>query len=362
MEWFTTFPVPLQSAFVGAAASIIVIFLRDLILKFWQEHRAHRASTAAIFRKYAEPLASAARSLLWRLHEVFYIEGRGAFLKGEEPVTPFEDYKRVSTMYRLAALLGWIRALRRELSFFKVERRKQLASLNSAIHSLESALADGPHVELQGLEALASLWSLELPPSKESRLIVAIALARAVMRRLHAAGAPLAMDCSDEEQIELCREAATLMTGHLNANPVPVDVLAETRARAVQQLSIRESWLYRDWPAGIGDLMIQNAPGGERAFEVIGFSKFEAMVLNGTDEQKRWIARLHAILVKMDVSVADRFDARVGQLRRTLLGTAAIVKALAAVRSRHPVVDETSMQVANKVLLGNGPSEPGGQE
>src|SRR5215216_2195219 len=63
----------------------------------------------------------------------------------------------------MVVLLGWIRAFRRELSFFTVDDRTRLQDLEDAIAELESALADGQDVEILRVEGLAKLWGLKLP-------------------------------------------------------------------------------------------------------------------------------------------------------------------------------------------------------
>ena len=61
-------------------------------------------------------LAADAVNLLWRLDEILFKQ-RGQYLSENAPPTPFNQYKLISTCYRIAAILGWIRAIRLEQSY-----------------------------------------------------------------------------------------------------------------------------------------------------------------------------------------------------------------------------------------------------
>ena len=119
---------------------------------------------------------------------------------------------------------------------------------------------------------------------------------------------------------------------------------------AIQELSRKESWLYRDWQAGIGDLMIIKIDHSARNFAVIGFKEFETFILSGTDEQKRWVDRLNKLFDNLDVSGADRYDARVQQLWNTMVATAKLVKTLAKVKTRQHIVSKDTICIADKIL------------
>ncbi|MHC4518695.1 MAG: hypothetical protein ACYTAS_08920, partial [Planctomycetota bacterium] len=116
------------------------------------------------------------------------------------------------------------------------------------------------------------------------------------------------------------------------------------------QISIRESWLYRDWQAGIGDLMIAKTSSGQRNFEVVGYKDFESMVLAGKKEEERWLARLKGTLDDLDVSGADEFDARVNQLRTTMIANAKLIRALAQVKTRQHLVSDKTLRIADEIL------------
>lgn len=202
LKWFSGLSIQVQAALIGATVTLLGILVRDLVFRLWHERWQRRKSQFEIFRRYADPLISSASSLLWRLYEFFYIKGRCDYLKN--PMREFEKYKKISTLYRIARLLGWICAYRRELSFLEVSKKKQLDSINKAIESLEAALADGPHIELEKLKGIASLWDIKLPNKKQEISAIAIALNNIIMRKLEAGKVSLATKLQKVEQQELC--------------------------------------------------------------------------------------------------------------------------------------------------------------
>lgn len=348
MSWFTTLPVQVQAAVIAAAVTLVGILARDVVFRFLQESRETRKSELEIFRRYADPLASAASSVLWRLNEIFSQRGRGDYLTS--PVTEFEQYKRISTSYRLAALLGWIRAFRRELSFLEVRSRRQLAALKAAIRSLESALADGPHIELRRLEDLAELWDFSLPDNREERVALAIALNNIIKPKLHSQNVHVAGLLPEKDKKQLCLDVAELLGKELGIASLTPEFIGETTARAIQRMTINEAWIYRDWQAAIGDLMIKKVDYGGRAFEAVGFGDFERMWHRGGEEEMVWIDRLNKTFDCVDVSAEERLDARIQQLRRTMRSTAQLVIALAEIQPRRDVLLENTLKLARQVL------------
>jgi len=96
----------LIAALVGAIANIFTGLVRDFGAKAWFDRRDVQRSSDEVFRRYAEPLASATTSLYWRLKEILARDGRASFLTSVEPRTEFDQYKLLSTYFRLAATLG----------------------------------------------------------------------------------------------------------------------------------------------------------------------------------------------------------------------------------------------------------------
>lgn len=136
-NWLSALDARLQTGIIAAAVTLIGILLKDLVINRLQERRHTRQSVLSVYRSYADPLTSAATHLLWRLNEIFYKESY--YLKPEGEPTEFERYKQISTLYRMASLLGWIQAYRRELAFLPEAAPGKLRPLREAITDFEEA-------------------------------------------------------------------------------------------------------------------------------------------------------------------------------------------------------------------------------
>jgi hypothetical protein len=342
--------VSLETAAIAAIGALFGVILKDLIFKLWDENRTKKETLRAVYARYAEPLSLATVSLLWRLHEALEQPGRGRFLKivGVPPTTnkysTYGAYKKLSTLYRLAALLGLIRACRREFSYLKVAESEAHGPIQEAINSFERALADGPAVAIERLVKLCSIWGLEQAISDEICQYLAVDLEIAIdefFQYLNVDEVSLLSDC---QKLQLVSRAAKVITSSLKLQDIPQDVIEQSWARAIQIVDFKEAWIYRDWQSAIGDLMLLKIDGAERRFEVVGFSEFESMCTDGTDVQKKWIIRLSAVLDGIDLSWKDPYDHRPSQLGAVLHATACLALALS------PCVDERNISEQSRSL------------
>lgn len=171
MSWFKHLPPAAQAAVIAGGVAIATALVTaistatNLVLKARLDRRAaaaeDRGLRRALYRKYADPLTSAAESLYWRLHEIFE-DGRSGYLAPGGGRTRFEHYKASSTRYRLACLLGWMTALQKELTLCNAQPDTSVAAMRKALANLEHALAEGGHIEEYKAGRLAELWGLEL--------------------------------------------------------------------------------------------------------------------------------------------------------------------------------------------------------
>ncbi len=350
MSWIDINDVRIQAAIIAAGVTLLGIFLRDFFFSLLKDRRESRKNTFVIYQNYADPLLSTATKLLWRFNEIFNLEGRGSFLRGKESNTKYDDYKRKSTLYRLGSLIGWIRAYKRELSFLRIQNRRKYKSFDSAINEFESSLADGPHVETQRLKSLTRLWNIELPEDEKAIVIIGVAIEKIIKKTIFELEKNSALEISLKNQNELCLKVSNEICNFLKINPLSKEIVLETRAQAIQQIAIKESWLYRDWQEGIGDLMIHEINADARRFEVVGYRKFEKILISGSDEEQRWINRLNNVIEDLDVTGADRFDARLMQLRKTFRSIAKLVIALSKVKIGNNISSDDTIELCEKVV------------
>lgn len=350
IDWLTSLDVQIQTGLIAAVATLIGIALKDFVLQKVEERNKAKRLALDVYRNYADPIASAASSLFWRLREILVNEGRGSFLKTSGSDTQFDRYKYESTLYRLAAMIAWLRAYRRELTFFSLSDADKLSSLRDSINSFEKALSDGDKVEVQRVRSISELWDIPLPSDKSELSAVGVAVEQVLKSELHANNADLASSLNEGVQMRLCRSVADTLTSRMRIDPIEDKIVQETLHRAVLSLSIREAWVYRDFQSGIGDLMIQRVSGGARQYEVIGFGDFEDILLSGEEKNSRWISRLNRIVDRLDVSGADRYDARVQLLEETFLSTIRLLCVLAQIDPRRGSVAPDALAEGERLL------------
>jgi hypothetical protein len=283
-----------------AGAVSATIFIGGEIFK-WMYRRADRAESAQrVYRKYADPIHVTTNGLLWRMKEIFDGSGAGYYLVGKEHHAPFEHYKAVSTLYRLAALLGWIRALRRELFFLPDHRPKQMRKFENALSSVSSLLADGTYMEVARVNSLVALLHSGAATTSDKVSEAGTRLDYEIDRKLLLLKASSLQELSDSDAKEVVLMADQLVSAELGLPQVTEEVFDREWRKCFDLLAAREVWIYRDWQAAIGDVMLDEASGGDRKYEVIGFREFEEMSATGSWEERKWLRRLNALFEEFD--------------------------------------------------------------
>ncbi len=342
----------LIAALVGLAGIAIGLVGRDVVMalvltrkKRVQELDDRTESRAyshrELVRRYADPLLQAVRSLRSRLDEI--ISGNQAsYLLTSSPKNHFVEYKRISTLYRFAALLGWIRAFRRERSYLDPEQVVDQADM--FIDNIASALADGQHVEELRLDELANLWRIPDDRVGDKGLRASLGseidsiLQTFVDDRSILSAADLELS-KKQEVVRKCAEAIRVAC-HVE---IPSALVDATVPQASTILGIREAYIYRDWQSAIGDMMIVELSGGMRRFEVLGFAAFEEKYqqsrnLTSDNYERRWFDRIEMPFHDLDMKVSGIFDARRGQLKSLHKGLLELEAHLASKRA-HPTSD-----------------------
>jgi len=331
-------------AVIGAATAVAVMIVRDLGLKILEEHRLRRRSADQVFRRYLAPLACAVVALMYRFRE-FLGETRYGYFRPEANASAsrFDNYKRVSTYYRVAAVLGWIRAIRRELSYQDLTVHKY-KELNDVVRRFEDNLADGQDVEIDGLRGLCGLWGLPVP---EDASHVAAKVSLYTTRLVHSRSCEVATELDASAQIELLRAVWQMLAN----GDAPDSTLEETQEAAVRRLATRQAWLYRDWQAAIGDMVLKALDTNPRAFDVMGFLEFEDAA--NDDQRKVWVSRIAAIFECLDLEAGNKqFDARPMTLKTAMGLLAEMVLHLAAMRQTKGIIAESTVLDARRILAG----------
>jgi hypothetical protein len=294
------------------------------------------ARSALAVRANAEPLAAAATDLLWRLKEITQ-DGSGYYIAPNAPGGDYYDYKRGSTAFRLAAVLGAIRAIDRETHVLGEARPAAQNSLFAAIQSFSAVLADGPPQEYLRAARLCDVWGL--PPFAAAQSddeafdphgMHDAARFDAALRK-HLPGVEVSnthdlvgalMILSREELLDLFRKLAFDLAKFRGEEPPSPSKVLESVEETARALAFREARLFREWQRTIGDRMLSD--GG-----VISFAAFEAMTADPAVRTSPWMRRLLDLFEGVDIAADAKHDVRPRQLRRLSEATATLVLALA---------------------------------
>lgn len=339
----------LSSVILGTVLGLLSAVVTSFIIPYMQKRMEKAEQKRGIYEKYAQPLAADAVNLIWRLDEILFIQ-RGQYLLEQAPPTPFNEYKRTSTCYRLAAILGWIRAIKLEQSYLFYGDQPAVDALRRAVVDFESALADSPLVELEVLNNLATLWEIKLPNETEGVARAAAQVSAEMQHFLSKYGLVRYHEFSGLDAgkgLDVTRSIAGSITMMLAHPPVSEQVLAATCPAALKIIGVRQAWVYRDWQQAIGNVMIKEIAGAVRRYDIIGYGDFEAL-LNGTGT--RWMDRLREVVIGIDVRQADTSDLRLRQLRHVARAVASLVCSIETLDLERRIIDPQACQLARKFL------------
>jgi hypothetical protein len=337
----------LLTLLIGFACGAGALLAKEYVAPVFHDWRSKKLRQREIYRYYVAPLSLCCIRLLWRCKEVF-VDDRYHFLLTSSHPLDYNEYKRTSTLYRIASLMGWIRAIDLELSALPQRTIGESNPLVDEIARFQSALADGPHVEAFRLEHVCRLWNLPLAQLDEDRKAMLAMKFEVELYRL--AGDDLKSDkaflrdMADAERVDLCRGLATFLAAQFKLKVPDEAVIAETSSRAALSLSYREAWIYRDWQEAIGDSVIEKDEVSPRRYKVIGFRSFES-VLSRPD---KWMKALAYMIEDVDLERPHGSDFRGDQLRQVARSVAKIVQAIAN-SSSGDLVDGASRQLADQL-------------
>ncbi|MGH6617135.1 hypothetical protein [Sphingomonas sp.] len=326
------------SAVIGAGSALFVMLLKDGFFEWLKTRRARKESDAEIFRRYLSPLAEACEKLVWRNKEIF-VDHRHAFLRTATLPRDFNEYKRMSTLYRVASLIGWTRGMDIELSALAAHNPGYTPPIAKQIRAFRDALADGPSVERDRVQQLCRIWSLDTD-GKDDMILDRLGMRFEV--RAHALfgdeGTSLrdAATLDRDRKFRAVRALADFLAAELGVPPPDNNVVEATLDEAAASLVYREALIYREWQDAIGDAMIDRDRDSPRKFRIIGFAAFSELLEKG---EFPWIRVFAASLDDIDFEDPDPRDFRAQQLKRIARAAAAMLIAIQKSGKPSPVPD-----------------------
>ncbi|GCE90382.1 hypothetical protein MSKU15_1983 [Komagataeibacter diospyri] len=339
---------PLGSAFIGAVSALITPLIKDVIIARWNEKRVKNDSQHEIFRNYAAPLTVSSEKLIWRFNEIL-VDNRHQFLLTATMPLVYNQYKRNSTLYRIASLLGWISAINLELSALPRGGSGFLTPTLQAIGRVQSVLADGPDVEMHRLEQLSSVWRLDInllsmDQKKSLATKVEVKLYNLAGEKLkHNSEHLKKMD--PEEKLTICRSMADFLCMELHRSKIEDDIVRETLSQAITAMSYREALIYRDWQDAIGEAMLQKDDESVRRFRIIGYEKFEEML----KDKSLWMTVFRDSINDINFETMDPNDFRAKQLQELAAAVSQVLISLSETKEKD-LVNDSALKVANKII------------
>ncbi|CAM3473904.1 hypothetical protein [Thalassospira profundimaris] len=347
MDWFSSLDVELKAAVIGSLTVLLGIFLKDFVFQVISDYFKEKKEAEKLFNAYAPALSDALTALFFRLNETLIKKGRGTYLVSKESRTAFEEYKYVSTIYRLGAVISWITALKKENAYKTLANKKSYERFATAISNLERAMSDGNHVEDARLQNLVNeLIGKETRVEIESEL--AIRIDHIIARELNKKqSCRVPAKLSSDDQSTLCHGIVAELKQHDPFKSLGPLTEAQ-KTKIIQAISIREAWLYRDYQSAIGEAFFDQEHQHNRNYSVIGFGKFEQLFYENHTTQRKWFDRLGAIFDDVNLSNTPELDARIDMLRQTFLATIELIYALDETKGNSIRISGSTLSAARK--------------
>lgn len=362
-----------MSAGAGLAGvvAVAVMKLRPAARAEAPKRLSRRARIAAAADLYAEPIAGAAVDLLWRFKEIV-TDHSGHYIAPHTPDGAYFTYKKQSTAYRLAALLGWMRAIDRDVNLLGAGQHETRPALMAALENVSGALADGPALEFSRAARLCEVWGLPRFSSDEGSGLNeanhqlahdSIAFDGALRKNLpgvevedaHVLIAAM-MKKNREELLDLFRRLAFELARIRGVEPPSPSRVLESIEDTARALAYREAHIYREWQRAIGDVMIRSADvdSPSQAASILTYSEFDAQVTTGSSRAAPWIRRLMDLFDGVEIDSAGEHDSRPRQLRRLAEANAELVLVLAKLPRAKNLITKDTLTVARALAPQTG--------
>lgn len=308
----------LFTAGLTAIGTLVLFLLKERIDKK-KERQKEEANRLDYFKSYTEPLLEYCYSLQKRLFDIF--KHKANFVYKTAQINDFQEYHYISTLYRLCAVLGWIRAVNRELTGIELSNNNSYERLKTSIKTFEKSLTNKDYAGSGRLEYLARKWSFDLSSLSESQeQYLENTLNNLIWDRLIHANVAYAKDLGSEDQDLLLKDLADKIAQVSGNECLDETSINSSHDQIISVLSRKEAWIYSNWQQAIGDMMLRQEENSNkmRSYEVLGFREFESLYLSSETTEHadiRWINRVDNLFRDLDVKKDIIFDARISLLK-----------------------------------------------
>lgn len=327
----------LAGGFIG---SLLGPIIKEIAMQTWSAWRSEKVQREQIEQSYFAPLSAASEKLIWRMSEIF-IDNRAQFLLIKTLPKDYNTYKRLSTLYRIAAVIGWIRALNLELNALPRGGLGASSPVLKALSTVQSALADGHGVEERRFRSFCGKFDIDLASLDKKRLATLSASFEVVMYSL--AGDDMKKshrhlrDSKPLHQEFICRGLVQFLGENEVTHSLDDDKFRQLLPELIECLGYRESLIYREWQEAIGDAMIvKDEHSAARRYRIVGFEEFERMMSAGSFS---WAAALRDLVEDVSFEPFDPTDERPKHLRDLAKGVATV---LIEIHDKHASIVNTA--------------------
>jgi len=300
------FKIPLLTA---------VLTIGGILIKEWFAKRKRKEEKDVNLIMYSVPIIHSAHGVFRRIHEIF--TSGYEYLDQASTKNKFNNYKYVSSIYRTMSLIGWTRAVEKELTYLELSNEEQYKEVELSINNFKSTFADGEHVELERLNHICNYWNLDISDSDPIQIRkLGTEFEKIMWKHLEKHNKNDASDLPADGKTEMNNDLIDSVQTILNKK-VDKRLIESRKDKVIGEINRIESWIYRDWLKAIGDYMLlPNKSDSKTNFEIMSFGEFEDNFDSRKTENKhKWIIRVEAIFENLKPAEQDRYDSRLAQLK-----------------------------------------------
>lgn len=300
------------AAIIVGTISLVLFVIKDIFLAVYNEFREDSKSKKQTFQIYAHPLLNSLEALVRRIDEIMDL--RGDYLLPDSPKNNFNNYKIISTNYRLYSFIAWLTALKLEFNQVSLNDSKKYKKIDQAIFDIECALADGQSIEMQVAKELSSLWEYDTSIlNKKQTRILGIEIEKIINASAYPNETSWIKQQTTERKFEILLDLSQAIAKFLNAEPKSKKYIKAKIDQAIIEVSITQSLIYRDWQNAIGNFMLKENNGQLRRFDIMSFEEFELLFVKN---ENIWIQRGRKLFDNLDFTANSKYDARIKQVKK----------------------------------------------
>lgn len=317
-EWFSEQSKEVQVNIITSLTTIIVIIftiiLKEYFINIFKKKTEEKNIQLKISKSYSYPIVRSAEKLVFRLNEI--LTQRSSFLLSKNTINVFYNYKFNSTIYRLCVLMAWIRAINIEFTFYDSFNKNIFKEIDKAINDFQGALADGNPVEIKILNNVANILCLNISKlDKVEKENMAIALEDVLYNKLISKSALSSLDLAQKDQLSLLKSISNKFCEKLNHEKLDDKVIIDNLDKLIKEISIVESYIYREWQEAIGDIFILKSDRQFRKYDVLGYGVYEEIIVSKSDNYK-WIEKVEKLFRNLNIDNDSAYDYRIVQIKK----------------------------------------------